>query len=91
MKNLSLIVRKIIYLAAGKALTLLGIVASLSACLVKYGPGPDTGPYYWSDHAPEQQVGIRSSLSSESEGTLVTEEPSPSKTSQEPSQSKALL
>lgn len=53
MKKASIIARKAIVFATGKAITLLGIVVSLNSCLMKYGSPPPQPPQYWSDQAPE--------------------------------------
>lgn len=54
MKKIQRTTREAIVYLAGKALTLCGITAALSACLVKYGPAGEPHPDYWSDQAPEQ-------------------------------------
>lgn len=53
MKKASIIARKAIVFATGKAITLLGIVVSLNSCLMKYGSPPPQPPKYWSDREPE--------------------------------------
>ena len=53
MKKIQRTTREAILYLTGKALTLCGIAAALSSCLVKYGPGPNPKPDYWSDQAPE--------------------------------------
>lgn len=53
MKKTGIIARKIIIFATGKTIALLGIVASLNSCLMKYGSPPPQPPKYWSDREPE--------------------------------------
>ena len=54
MKKIQRTTREAILYLTGKILTLCGITAALSSCLVMYGPGPTPRPDYWSDQAPEQ-------------------------------------
>jgi len=54
MKKIQRTTREAILYLTGKALTLCGVAAALSSCLVKYGPGPTPKPDYWADQAPEQ-------------------------------------
>lgn len=53
MKKTGNIARKAIIFATGKTIALLGIVASLNSCLMKYGSPPPQPPEYWSDQEPE--------------------------------------
>ena len=53
MKKPQLLIRKAVLFTTSKAIALLGIVAALNGCLVKYGSPPPQPPEYWSDQEPE--------------------------------------